>query len=454
MKTSVPQDRRNSLTEGSVSQQLIHLTIPMIWGVFAVIAFNLVDTFFVGQLGTKPLAAMSFTFPVVSALGSVALGLGVGASSVIARAIGEGDRDRVQRLTTDSLGLSVVIVGVFVVLGLLTINPLFKILGAEDETLVLVKQYMYIWYPAMIFLVIPMVGNSAIRAAGNTKIPSLIMTVAAAINIILDPILIFGWGSIPELGLKGAAIATAISRATTLVASLWFLHFREKMLCFRLPSLAVLMASWRSILFIGLPAAGTNLVTPISIGIITSLLAVYGAETVAGFGIASRVESFALIVILALSATIGPFVGQNWGAGKIERIHRALNLSFLFSLAWGAFLAIILAFFSQAIASLFDSNPGVVRIAVLYLVLVPFSYTAWGIVIVATAAFNALGKPLPAVIMTLTRMLILYVPIAYLGSIWFGVMGIFAAAAIANVLVGVGAYGWVKKSCIPTEKKS
>lgn len=438
-----------ALTEGKVSHHLIRLTIPMIWGVFAVIAFNLVDTFFVGQLGTKPLAAMSFTFPVVSALGSVALGLGVGASSVIARAIGEGDRDRVQRLTTDSLVLSLLIVGLFVAVGLLTVDPLFTLLGADDETLILVQQYMYIWYPAMIFLVIPMVGNSAIRAAGNTKIPSLIMTVAAAINIILDPILIFGWGSIPALGLQGAAIATAISRATTLAASLWFLHYREKMLCFHLPSFAVLLESWRSILFIGLPAAGTNLVTPISIGLITSLLARYGTETVAGFGIASRVESFALIVILALSATIGPFVGQNWGAKQPSRVRQALKLSFWFSLAWGAFLAAILAFSSSWIASLFDSNPDVIRVAVLYLILVPFSYTAWGVVIIATATFNALGKPLPSIAMTLARMLVLYVPLAYLGSALFGVVGIFAAAAIANCLVGLGAYLWTKKSCLP-----
>ncbi|MFP4008678.1 MAG: MATE family efflux transporter, partial [Spirulinaceae cyanobacterium] len=397
---------------------------------------------------TKPLAAMSFTFPVVSALGSVALGLGVGASSIIARAIGEGDRDRVQRLTTDSLVLSLLIVSLFVAVGLLTIDPLFTALGADDETLILVRQYMYIWYPAMIFLVIPMVGNSAIRAAGNTKIPSLIMTVAAAINIILDPVLIFGWGSIPALGLQGAAIATAISRATTLVASLWFLYYREKMLCFRLPNFAVLVDSWRSILFIGLPAAGTNLVTPISIGIITSLLARYGAETVAGFGIASRVESFALIVILALSATLGPFVGQNWGAKQHSRVRQALNLSFLFSLFWGAFLAAILAFSSSWIASLFDSNPDVVRVAVLYLILVPASYTAWGIVIIATATFNALGKPIPSVTITLARMLVLYVPLAYLGSAWFGIVGVFCAAAIANYLVGIGAYWWTKKSCL------
>jgi Na+-driven multidrug efflux pump len=157
---------------------------------------------------------------VVTVLGSVAMGLGVGASSVIARAMGEGDHHKVKKLTTNSLTLSLLIVGILIVVGLATIELLFSALGTKPEVLSLVGEYMTIWYTGMIFLVIPMVGNSAIRASGNTLVPSLIMTFAAAVNIGLDPIFIFGWGFIPALGLGGAAIATVIARATTLVASL------------------------------------------------------------------------------------------------------------------------------------------------------------------------------------------------------------------------------------------
>jgi len=419
----------------------------MIGGIFAVIVFSLVDTYFVAQLGTQPLAAIGFTFPVVSALGSLALGLGIGASSVIARAIGEGDRTQVRRLTTDSLTLSLLIVGVFIALGLATIDPLFSLLGAQPDVLPLVRDYMSIWYPGMIFLVVPMVGNSAIRASGNTKVPSFIMVVAAAINIILDPIFIFGWGVIPGWGLKGAAIATVLGRATTLAASLLFLHYREKMLCFNLPKIDALLKSWQRILHVGLPAAGTSLVTPVSIGIITSLVAVYGAEAVAGFSIASRVESFALLVLLALSAVMGPFVGQNWGAQRGDRVRRALHLSYLFSLFWGALVAAILAPASAWLSSLFSKNPEVVAIAAAYLLLVPISYAAVGILTIASSTFNALGKPIPSAIMTLARMFGLYIPLAYLGSWLFGVKGIFAAACIANLVVGIGAWIWTQKTC-------
>lgn len=444
---------KQKLTEGSVSRHLVNLTVPMIWGVFAVIAFNLADTYFVGQLGTKPLAAMSFTFPVVMTLGSLAMGLGVGASSIIARAIGEGDRQKVQRLTTDSLTLSLLVVGLFVLLGLATIDPLFSTLGAGPDVLPLIRQYMQIWYFGMIFLVVPMVGNSAIRASGNTKVPSIIMIVAGGINIVLDPLFILGWGGFPRLEVAGAALATVISRAMTLVAALLFLHYRERMLCFNLPKPEQVLNSWKSILYVGLPAAATNMVTPISIGFITSIIAFYGPEAVAGFGIASRIESLALIVPMALAAIIGPFVGQNWGAKQYDRVTLSLRQSSLFCACWGTLTAAILAVSARWLPSLFDSNPEVVAIAATYLLFVPISYGAMGIILISNASFNALGKPIPSVVTILTRMLVLYVPLAYLGSKLFGVNGIFAAACFANMAVGIGAYLWSQKNCSARAEK-
>ena len=419
----------------------------MVGGVFAVIAFNLADTYFVAQLGTTELAAMSFTFPVVTVLGSVSMGLGTGTSSVIARAIGEGDRQKVKRLTTNSLTLSVLIVSVLVTIGLLTLEPLFHLLGADETVLPLIRQYMTVWYLGMICLVVPMVGNSAIRASGNTTIPSAIMIVAAGVNIVLDPLFIFGFGPIPSMELQGAALATVLARAITLLASLCVLHFRERMLLWCVPNRATVMGCWRSVLSIGLPASASNAVSPVAIGFITSLMAGYGPSAVAGFGIASRVESFSLIVILALTASIGPFVGQNWGAKAYERVISALDLSFRFCLFYGVAVASILVLFAVPIAQIFDSNPEVVAVSRLYLSVVPVSYAAAGAIYIASSTANALGKPIPSLTMTFCRMLGLYVPLAYLGNWWFGIAGIFIAGAIANVFVGTGALMWSRNTC-------
>ncbi len=428
------------LTEGQVSLQLLRLSLPMVWGVFSILAFSLADTYFVAQLGTNELAAISFTFPVVTVLGSVAMGLGTGAGSVIARGIGEGNRQKVQRLTTDSLLLSLLIVSILASFGLATIDPLFATLGAGSDLLPLIRDYMNIWYLGMVFLVVPLIGNSAIRASGNTVVPSLIMTKAAAANILVDPLLIFGWGPFPALGLKGAALATVISRASTLVASLAFLHFRERLLLLTFPSLKAMAKSWRSLLSVGLPAAATNLISPLSVGLVTSLMARYGTDAVAGFGLASRLEALALIAPLALSASIAPFVGQNWGAQQYGRVKRALQLSFWFCLSWGGLVAVLLGTAAAEITARFDSDPGVVASATVYLTLVPISYGALGIVFTASSAFNALGKPLLALGMSLSRLLLLYVPLAYLGSRLFGISGIFGAACLSNGIVGLGAW--------------
>ncbi len=435
---------KSQLTEGQVSIQLLKLSLPMVWGILSVLAFSLADTYFVAQLGTNELAAIGFTFPVVTVLGSIAMGLGTGVSSVVARVIGKGDRLQVQRLTTDSLLLSLLIVGIFSTLGLNTIDPLFSSLGAKPELLPLIRDYMSIWYLGMVFLVVPLIGNNALRACGNTLVPSLIMTLAAGMNILLDPLFIFGWGPIPALGLQGAAIASMISRIGILIASLAFLHFQERMLIFKLPSLKTLIKSWRSLMSVGLPAVATNLISPLSIGFATSLMAQYGTEAVAGFGLASRIEALALIIPLALSASIGPFVGQNWGAQQYGRVKRSLHLSFLFCLSWGGLVAVLLGTMAPAIAAWFDCDPGVVSSATTYLTLVPVSYGALGIVFTASSALNGLGKPMLALGMSLFRLLLLYMPLAYLGSQLFGIFGIFGATCLSNGLVGI--WAWVQHS--------
>ncbi|MDB9528928.1 MATE family efflux transporter [Oscillatoria sp. CS-180] len=443
---------KRNLTEGPVGPHLVKLTLPMVWGLFALIAFNLVDTYFVGQLGTAQLAAMSFTFPVVLTLGNLAFGLGVGTTSVIARAIGEGDMQRVQRFTTNSLTLALTAVLLFASIGLFTIDPLFQALGAGPDILPFIREYMRVWYFGIVFLVVPMVGNSAIRAAGNTLTPSIIMTVAAGTNIVLDPLLINGALGFPRLELQGAALATVIARAVSLVAALLVLRFKEKLLSTQIPSIQETLWCWRDILTVGLPAAAASMITPISIGVVTSFLAIHGAAAVAGFGLASRVESLALIAIFALASSMGPFVGQNWGAHHIGRVRQALSQGYRFCLGWGLLMAVILGVVARPLAGIFNPDPTVIAIAARYLWLVPISYGAAGMLQVTSSAFNAMGKPIPSIIITSAHMVGCYIPLAYIGSRVAGPVGIFGAAAIANLLVGFSAYGWSRRTCLRQTK--
>lgn len=433
------------LLEGKIPKTLTLLTLQMFIGILAMQIFNLVDTFFVGQLGARQLAAMGFTFPVVLVINSMALGLGIGASSVISRAIGEGNQAKMRRFTTDALSLSVMIVTLFVVIGLFTIEPLFRSLGASGDVLQYIKSYMKIWYWGMPFVVIPMVGNNAIRATGDTKTPSFVMVSAVLINIILDPLLIFGYGPFPRWELAGAALATVISRGITMVLSFWILYHRERMLTFAIPKLKEGIQSWGKILYIGLPAAATNLIMPISMGIITRLVARFGATAVAGFGVGSRVQMFSMAIIGSLSSVINPFVGQNWGAKQYARIKSGVEFGYLASLIWGVFLFVIFLFAAHPIAALFNRNPHVIWTINVYLKIVSIGFPSLGILIVTASTFNALNKPIPASALMVTRMFVLYLPLAYLGSVVFGLTGIFWAAVFSNIASSVAAYYWIRK---------
>lgn len=317
-----------NLTEGSLTRHLLGMSLPMVIGLFAVIAFNVADTYFIAQLGTEPLAAISLTFPVVMGFGSLTMGLGVGASSVIARAFGQGDRQQVRRLTTHALLLCLVVVAFFLAIGILTIEPLFAVLGAKPKTMPLVKEYMEIWYIGVLFLVIPMVSNGAIRAIGDARFPAMVMVVAGLVNFLLDPLLIFGMYGFPKLGIRGAAIATVISRMVTFLASMWVLQYREKLLEWKLPVWKEVWTSWRGILYVGVPSAGNQIVNPLSIGIITAILSVFGTHTLAAYGVATRIESISMIGIFAVSAGIAPIVGQNWGAQQFDRVTDILVSAF------------------------------------------------------------------------------------------------------------------------------
>lgn len=216
------------------------------------------------------------------------------------------------------------------------------------------------------------------------------------------------------------------------------------MVSFNKPKFPELKESWKDILHVGLPAAGTNAIVPVGLAVITAMIARFGPEAVAGFGVASRIESLVLVIYYALSSTIGPFVGQNLSAGKEDRIQHSLRLCAGFCMSSGLVIAVVLALLSGILPSLFSSNEDVIGVTRLFLWIAPISYGAYGIVMVVNAAFNGLGNPMPGVVISVTRILVLYVPLAILGMRLYGIAGIFSAYAAANIISGILGYYWAK----------
>ncbi|WP_086001733.1 MATE family efflux transporter [Plesiocystis pacifica] len=439
-----PKAPRATLVEGDIRKALTSLAAPMSLGIVFLIALNLVDTYYVGQLGTDELAAISFTFPIIMVVMSATMGLGVGTTSAIARAIGGGDERKVRRLTTHALGLALAMVATLSGLGLLTQRVVFGLLGAEGPILELVLEYMTVWFAGAAFLVIPMLGSGAIRATGDARTPMFIMMGAAIVNGILDPIFIFGWGPVPAMGLRGAAIATLCARVTTLIAALWVLGPRLNMLDLHWPTRAELMDSWRSILSVGIPAAATNMLAPVATGALTALIATQGKAAIAAWGVGSRLEGLVLIAPMALSAALTPFIGQNWGAHHKDRVAEALKICRRFVLLWGAGAWVFLLLLGDTMAGLFSDDPEVHEVLGLFFWIIPATYGAHAVVSVVSATFNAIDRAVRSTLISAMRSLLLAIPLAYVGSQIADLAGIFAGVATATVLTALIANFWAR----------
>ena len=451
MNNQKSEVNKAKLLQGPVGKTLISLAMPMAFGIAAIILFTVVDTFYVGRLGAEQLAAMGFTFPISYIVMSIAMGLSVGTSSAIARAIGEGHQLRVQRLATDGLGLAFLIVTCFSLIGLTNLNTIFSMIGAKGEILELISDYMIPWCLGVGLLVIPMVGNGAIRATGDTKTPATIMVIAGIVNIVLDPFLIFGIGPFPRLELQGAALATVVSWGVTFTASLWILGKREGMIRLPIFDPKHTYDSWKQILHIGVPAAGANMMEPLSMAVITRMISEYGKEAVAAFGVGGRLEALSLIGIWALSMAMTPFVGQNFGAGNCDRVRAALRFGVKFSLVWGGVTFTVLYFLSGIIAPIFNDNKAVIASVILFLQIIPISYAMYGISTLVNSTFNALGKPLQASLVIILHLFVFVLPLAYLGSKVYGLKGIFVGITVGNAVVGIIAYLMVQKFLLHIE---
>ncbi|WP_395345385.1 MATE family efflux transporter [Ningiella sp. W23] len=437
--------RPRDLTSGDIASTLKSMTLPMIIGMIMLMTFSLVDTYFVSLLGTEQLAAISFTFPVTFTVISLNIGLGIGASAVIGKFLGSGESEHAKAIASGSLMLSVILVSGLCFIGYLLIEPIFYAMGATDNLMPYIRDYMSVWYLSGVLLAIPMVGNSVLRAAGDTKTPSIIMAAGGGINALLDPILIFGFGPIPAFGIMGAAIATCIAWAVCVVWILYLLAYQRKLIEPRLLNYTDFKHAARGVLSIGIPAAGANMLTPIAGGVLTAVVATYGAEAVAAWGVGNRLESMASILVLALSMSLPPFISQNFGANQFDRIKTAYRISLQFVMVFQLAMFAVLALSAPFIAEAFAKEEVVSDYIQLFLLIVPIGYGLQGIIILTNSSFNALHRPMSALILSVVRLFVCYVPIAYLGSMLFGLHGLFWGCVVANFVTAVLSYYWFTK---------
>lgn len=438
--------QKKQLLEGPIPAQVRHLSYPIVGGLVAINASSLADLYFISRLGTEQLAAFGFMMPVILVFLSIGWGLSIGAVSVLSRAYGEGRLDRVRRLLTDSIVIGVSAVLVTSTLGQIFMPHMFKAMGASDTVYQHIHAYLSLWYPAQFIIAFCSIANGAFRASGDTRLAGMAMALTAMLNILLDPLLIFGLGPFPAMGIAGAAMANISSFILSAIV-LAVILMRRQMLAHLAP-LADFLFSARKILHVGLPAMLTQLITPLSASIIIWMVADFGKEAVAAMAIAARIEALALIFFYSMASGMMVFAGQNAGAGNFKRIQKAIRITAGYSISLGLIMAALFWIGADAIPALFNQDLYIRSYAAHWMHIVPASLGFLGITLIAASVFNAIGNPLPSTTLMLARGLIIYVPLAWIGKLLFGFHGIMAATLVANVAIGILAYYWSRKGSL------
>jgi len=459
----VAKGAKVNLTEGKVSSHVLRMLGPFSIAVIALISTGIVDTIYLGQLsdparpglGVMALAAVGFAFPLTFLGNSANIGLGAGTMSAISRALGQGDTEKSRRHGAAAILMGLTVMTGLVLAMLMALPHVLTLMGAEGEIKKMARDYALISFPGLVIISVASMSNNILRAGGEAALPSSIMILGAVINIILDPFLIFGWGPFPRMEIQGAAIATVTGNVIGAMFGFYIVFFHRKAISFAEMSWGSIKRAWAIIGRVGIPAAGTNIIVPLSAAIAVTIVA-RGLTTidVAAFTVASRAEMISVGLLYALSACIGAITGQNGGAGLTDRVRATFKFCYWICIVWSTFMAIVLALFAPQIAGVFTNDAEVVAKTIPYFYIVPITIFAYGFVFISSAGLNALGRPIYGLIYTIIRSLILYVILIYIGVQIDGLRGAFFGMAGANIISGLIAAGWTLSKVPMTAKKS
>lgn len=426
--------RDDTITHTTVGRALWRISAPMSLGILGVLLIGLADAFFLARVGEAELAAIGFVYPVIVAFSAFSIGMSAGANTVLSQAIGrDAPRLHVAKMTFHAAlfgaGLGLGVAAVLILSG----SWLFGALGARDAVLDAILVYLPWWAASFPILVVTMILNAAFRAAGDGTTPSAMMVLTAILNIALTPLFVFGWGPVEAFGMAGAGMATFIARAIAGALVLTLTIWRGRLTVRRCDGPG-LRASVVEITSVGLPAAASRAVNPAGMALVTAAVATVGDQAVAGFGAAARVQSVTLVPFFALSAGLAPVVGQAWGADLPDRAREAVRLGTWVAVAYGLIAGLALWIFATPLAQAMTDSGTAADFTARYLAVVGWSLAGYGLVIAANAALTARSRATWALGLSLTRIGVFYVPLAWIGVGAFGYAGILAAAVIANAM--------------------
>ena len=418
----------------SIPKALLAMGIPTMIGMLVNAFYNLVDAYFVGGLGESQMGAISVVYP----LGQVVVGLGLlfgnGAASYISRLLGRGDKENADKVASTALYSSVSVGAVIIIISMVFLHPILKLLGATDSILPYAATYAGIYIVSCIFNVFNVTMNNIVTSEGAAKTTMCALLTGAVLNIALDPLFIYVF----DLGVAGAAIATAISQAVSTCVYLTYIFRKKSVFHFRVKDCTYTKETMSEIFKIGIPTLVFQILTSVSISLINNAAGDYGDSAIAGMGVVTRLISMGSLSVFGFIKGFQPIAGYSYGAKKFDRLREAIKTSILWSTAFCVIFGVILALFPTAIVSQFTKGDAeMIRIGAASLRANGISIMLFGFYTVYSSLFLALGKGREGFILGACRQGICFIPVILLLPIVWGLNGIMYAQPIADVLSAV-----------------
>ena len=406
----------NDLTTGPVTRHLLKTTSFMLVTMVTQTLYVLVDLYWVGSLGKESVAAVgvagNLTF-IVLALSQM---LGVGTTTMISHAVGRRDTDGARRAFNQSQVLSSVYGVGFLIFGMLARPWYVTTLSADARTAALASEYLGWFIPAMALQFAIVALGAALRGIGNFRPGMIVSTTTVVINMVLAPVLIFGWGTGHAFGVAGAAISSLVAIAVGVVWFLLIFIYGDSVLRFDVHAWRPDLSIWRRILAVGLPPGAEFALTAVYLFVVYRVSRPFGAEAQAGFGIGMRVLQASFMPVVALGFAVAPVAGQNVGAKLPDRVRATYRAAVLMATAIMAVVALLCQVFGHALVGIFSNDPAVVAIGDEYLHIISWTFVASGWVFVASSMFQAIGNTLPSLAASVTRLLLVAIPVFVLAK--------------------------------------
>ena len=441
-------EKKNKYTEGKIFNSLFSLAVPIILANILQTAYQLIDTFWLGRLGADAVAAVSLSFPVLFLVLSLGSGLTLAGTVLVSQYKGANDQRMVDFNSSQTMSL-IFFISIFLsAISYFSAEPLMKLIGAGPEILSSSVSYFKVSSLGFVFLFMFFSFQSLMRGIGNVMLPVYIVLFTVFLNLVLDPLFIFGYGRIPGYGVAGAAIASIITQALSAVIGFWILKRGQSGIKIQTRDMFPHLSTIKKIVNLGIPSSLEQSTRALGMTMMVILVTGFGSEVVAAYGIGARILSFIVIPALGLAIATTSLIGQNIGAIKIKRAEKVANLSSQIAFFGLTGMGLLMFFFAEPITAFFIPNdPEVIKDASLFIKIMSPSFGLLGVQQVLNGVFNGAGFTKASMLISILNLWIIRFPLAYLLShkTEIGYEGIWWAFPLSNAVAAIVAFIYFKQ---------